>query len=227
MNTCRWNPTHIFPKEYAVSENGDVLSIRTGRVLKPADDKYGYLYYVLCVDGERRTVKAHRLVAYAFIDNPHNKPSIDHINGDKKDNRVGNLRWVTNKENSNNPITLDKLVSAAKKRMPQMYAEAVKNNFNRKAVRIVWNDGREEVFQSVKSAAEKTKTSYSKLSEILNGKIKQNKKFVASFIQPEKHDRADCTINPQEASDYFAEHGTSPCMNGCENCEWKYKGEEE
>lgn len=51
----------------------------------------------------------HRLVAETFIPNPDNKPCIDHINGDKSDNNVNNLTWVTYHENSLNPITLSRL----------------------------------------------------------------------------------------------------------------------
>lgn len=56
----------------------------------------------------------HRKIAELFIPNPYNKPEVDHINGIKTDNRAVNLRWVTDKENMNNPVTKNKLIDIMK-----------------------------------------------------------------------------------------------------------------
>ena len=49
--------------------------------------------------------RIHRAVAELFVPNPENKPCVDHINTDRLDNRAENLRWVSTKENCNNPLT--------------------------------------------------------------------------------------------------------------------------
>lgn len=86
---------------YVNSKNGS-FALKKGKTLKPYVSKQGYCI-VSIVD---KVKKIHRIVAEAFIPNPENKPYIDHINTDKTDNRVENLRWVTPKENSNNPLTI-------------------------------------------------------------------------------------------------------------------------
>lgn len=93
-----------------------------GRLLKNwVHPKTHYMVTDLFKDGIRKHVKTHRLVAEAFIPNPDNKPFIDHINRDRLDNRVENLRWVTKTENMNNPLTLLAISKAQKKRFSKFY----------------------------------------------------------------------------------------------------------
>lgn len=79
---------------------------RKEKILKPKIDKDGYYEYALSKNGKVRYFRAHRLVAEAFIPNPENKPCIDHINCIRSDNRIENLKWCTNKENHNNPLSI-------------------------------------------------------------------------------------------------------------------------
>lgn len=60
----------------------------------------GYPHTILKINGEARNVHVHRLVAEAFIPNPDNKQYVNHKNGDRQDNRVENLEWVTCSENT-------------------------------------------------------------------------------------------------------------------------------
>lgn len=96
--------------DYMISNIGRVKSLNyrhsgKEKILKGYKDKKGYHRVGLFKDGKRKPYFIHRLVAEAFIPNFENKPCIDHINTIRTDNRVENLRWVTNKENCNNPIS--------------------------------------------------------------------------------------------------------------------------
>lgn len=82
---------------YSVSNLGNVRNDKTGRILKPHIKPNGYKQVQL----GRKTIPQyiHRLVAIAFIPNIENKPQVNHTNGNKSDNRVENLEWVTASEN--------------------------------------------------------------------------------------------------------------------------------
>ena len=77
---------------YEVSNMGSVR--RNGRVLKPRVDRGDYQFVSLYEKSIQKHMKVHRLVAMCFIDNPENKQFVDHINRDRSDNRVENLRWT-------------------------------------------------------------------------------------------------------------------------------------
>ena len=83
---------------YQVSNHGRVRNKKTGKILKPYLTR-GYLRVSLYNDSGRKCKLVHRLVAEAFIPNPHNKPAVNHINGCKTDSNVSNLEWANHSEN--------------------------------------------------------------------------------------------------------------------------------
>ena len=90
----------IYNGKYIVSRDGKVWSVNLGRFLKLHNVNGGSLVVQLRDEnGNRHKTRVHRLVAELFIPNPDNKPQVDHINGDRHDNCVCNLRWCTNSEN--------------------------------------------------------------------------------------------------------------------------------
>ena len=84
--------------KYMISSNGRILNMKSGKFIKPHFD--GKYYNVrLSIKGIVYSYKIHRLVASAFIPNLNNKKEINHINGDKSDNSISNLEWVSPSEN--------------------------------------------------------------------------------------------------------------------------------
>lgn len=73
------------------------------RILKPLAVPGWYLSVMLSKNGKTKRYNIHRLVAYTFVENPQNKPCVDHIDTDRWNNNCNNLRWVTKRENCNNP----------------------------------------------------------------------------------------------------------------------------
>ena len=90
-----WKVIYDFPN-YEISNYGNVRN--NTKMVKTVPNKHGYNVVVLC-NGTRKSVNVHRLVAAAFIPNPDNKPCVDHIDGNKLNNHVNNLRWCTIGEN--------------------------------------------------------------------------------------------------------------------------------
>lgn len=87
-----------FPN-YVIFKNGKVWSDKRLSYVKAHVNGKGYWVVQLFHEELRRTRPIHRLLAEAFLPNLEDKPEVNHINGDKLDNRLENLEWVTHQEN--------------------------------------------------------------------------------------------------------------------------------
>lgn len=87
---------------YEISNMGNVKNIKTGRVLKSGLSGTGYIIIRLCKNNKATNHYIHKLVANAFLDNPDGKTCVDHIDNNKTNNDLSNLRFATHLENSHN-----------------------------------------------------------------------------------------------------------------------------
>jgi len=108
-----WHPCAGYETHYEVSNFGNVRSIERyannghnnglrklpSKVLTPAVGKSGYLLVTFSVDNTQSSQNVHHLVARAFICNDSNKPQVNHKDGNKQNNCLDNLEWVTASEN--------------------------------------------------------------------------------------------------------------------------------
>ncbi len=96
----RYKDISGYEGRYQITSWGRVYYVDKDRFLKPEENEKGYLRVDLYDDsGKRKHHKVHRLVAKAFIKNPDGKPQVNHKDGNKQNNSVTNLEWVTNREN--------------------------------------------------------------------------------------------------------------------------------
>ena len=94
-----WKDIKGYEGLYKISNLGNIKNFKN-QIHASSIDKYGYLQVVLYYKEKPKCFRVHRLVAEAFIPNPENKPTVNHKDGNKQNNCIGNLEWNTIKENS-------------------------------------------------------------------------------------------------------------------------------
>ena len=142
--------------------------------------KRRYFQVALNNKGKRKYVSVHRLVAQAFIPNPDNKPCIDHIDGNRANNRVDNLRWVTHKENSNNPITRERIkanCTGAKR--------CGANSPVAKRIKRISKDGKIKIYDTI-TEAKKDGFCYSSIIMCLKGRMNTHRKYKWEYYDSDR-----------------------------------------
>lgn len=164
-----WKTINGF-ENYMVSNLGRIKNSKTGRINNGGLCN-GYLRVGLCREKKTYYFLVHRIVASTYIDNPYNKPIVDHINTDKLDNRVENLRWVTSSENSHNPITYKKSIRSSSIGHDKMFDTTKMLCELKPGSSVVFNIAGKDR-QITKQAIYRTKTRYKlnlRISEIDDG----------------------------------------------------------
>lgn len=141
-----WKEIKDYNGSYEASNYGAIRSLNyahtnTTRELKQETTKFGYKRVVLCKDGVAKRYLIHRLIAETFIENQDNKPCIDHIDGNRGNNAIDNLRWCTYSENLHNPITHTKRCTSLSGEHNPMFGVTSEKHPNSKKITQYTMDG--------------------------------------------------------------------------------------
>ena len=143
-------------EKYEVSNLGKVRNIKSGRILKPFPNRGGYLRHRLYGYDKKKNLPLHRIIATAFIDNPDEKPCVNHIDENKLNNDLSNLEWCTVRENI--------IHGTRTKRVAEKHFK--------KVIQLDLNDNVLNEFESMGQAERETGVPRSNISRCCNGKRK-------------------------------------------------------
>lgn len=146
-----WKDIPEYEDFYQASNLGNIKNKRTSRILKPYKNKKNkYMYSHLSKNGVGKVIRTHKLIAKTFILNPHNYNIINHIDGDKSNNKASNLEWCSQKHNVNEAwrLGLSKVSDIQRKK-----ASAFCKNKTKKVAQYDKNGKLIKIYKSQKEAS--------------------------------------------------------------------------
>jgi hypothetical protein len=158
-------------ENYYIDEMGKVFSKRRNKYLSPGFIK-GYEFVHLSVNKTLKNFLVHRLVAESFIDNPYNKPTVNHKDGNKRNNHVENLEWATQAENNKHAFDI-------LGREGSMKGKIWKDHPNSRKIMCINNN---KIYNSISEASEELNLFSSSISFVCSGKYKKTKGFKFYYI---------------------------------------------
>ncbi|ALM64160.1 HNH endonuclease [Lactococcus phage 936 group phage Phi4.2] len=141
---------------YEVSNLGKIRNTKSGRIRKPFLQPNGYLGFCLCENNKPKFLYLHRILATAFIDNPEEKPQVNHIDENKLNNDLSNLEWCSARENLTH--------GTRTKRAAEKHCK--------KVVQLDLDDNVLNVFKSMTQAERETGVSQGSISRCCDGERK-------------------------------------------------------
>lgn len=179
-----WKDIKGYEGLYQISNKGQVKSkARRGNwketILKPSETRDHYFVVTLSKNGVQKSRRVNRIVAETFIENPLNKPEVNHIDGDKHNNNVENLEWVTTKENIIHSYKCKLRTAEESAKSLGIYAQKGKINQKSKTVYQFNKQGKlVAVYGSVREAERKTKIS----SNCISSCCLKKSKYAGNYI---------------------------------------------
>ena len=189
-----WRDIPHYEGLYQVSNLGQIRSIDRfvrrgigttkmlkGIILNPLFQRNGYMFVILSKNGKTKRMAIHRAVALAFIPNPDNKSEVNHINEDKRDNRVSNLEWITIHDNRCYGTRIERGIAnrdQTGKKNGMFGRKGAMNPQSRKILQYDLSGNFIREYENIRIAAEMTNSNPSSISRVAKGYIKQTNSFI-------------------------------------------------
>lgn len=156
----------ICPENYEITDDGQVINKHTGRVLKHSKNPSGYHIVVISYQGKRKAVTVHRQVKLAFEFIPdHKNFEVNHVDGDKDNNSIYNLEWMTQSDNAKHAIQ----VLGAKRHLAYRKIRVELKDFSK-------------IFDNADAVADYFDTHLQSVYRVLRGGRKTLKGFSLSYV---------------------------------------------